>query len=359
MSVLMAAAGSGHLDVVRYLLSEGAPWNAVDRKYLSAGDYAAKNGHQTIIDALIDHAVTCEMLLSLARSDSEGEEEVDTCDVMKPSYHASDGCSSSKRSRSSVFSIDASSASGDDRTPLVEQESLLNSAYLRSRLEYSDNGQRLMDTGTNLAVMMDWERPLMSRHAEWICFADHCDAKSASLKDQARELRVLNVGFGMGIVDTAIQSFTPTEHVIIEAHPQVLDFMRSKGWQNRRGVSILSGRWQEAVITLKEEIISCNRPRFDGIFFDTYAEDDTDLRRFHSYLPYLLRQDGGRYSYYNGLCPDNVFFHGVACETQRLLLKKQVFFSWDTCTQNSFYDLHSIRRQLKGLCQGTKPCSHR
>lgn len=33
---------------------------------------------------------------------------------------------------------------------------------------------------------------------------------------------VLNVGFGLGLVDRAIQSNQPASHTIIEAHPDVL-----------------------------------------------------------------------------------------------------------------------------------------
>lgn len=65
----MAAAGAGHPEVVRYLLDEGAPWNAVDRRYRCAGDYAAMNGQQAIVDMIMDHAVMSEMLLSIAESE--------------------------------------------------------------------------------------------------------------------------------------------------------------------------------------------------------------------------------------------------------------------------------------------------
>ena len=33
---------------------------------------------------------------------------------------------------------------------------------------------------------------------------------------------VLNVGFGLGLVDLAIQSNNPRSHTIVEAHPDVL-----------------------------------------------------------------------------------------------------------------------------------------
>lgn len=69
MSVLMAAAGSGNIDIVKFLLEEGAPWNAVDRKYRCAGDYAAMNGHQAIVDLIMDHAVMSEMILSIAETE--------------------------------------------------------------------------------------------------------------------------------------------------------------------------------------------------------------------------------------------------------------------------------------------------
>lgn len=82
-----------------------------------------------------------------------------------------------------------------------------NPAYLASSLTYSED--RLVEDEAKLAVMMEWERPLMARHANFIAG----DAPVGS---------VLNVGFGMGIVDTALQSHRPAQHTIIEAHPQVL-----------------------------------------------------------------------------------------------------------------------------------------
>lgn len=108
--------------------------------------------------------------------------------------------------------------------------------------------------------------------------------------------------------------------------------MKSEEWFAKPGVKIIPSKWQDAVVLLAKEIDDGAIPRFSGIFFDTYAEDDSDLREFHTWLPKLLSLPNqksvgdpscsGRYSYYNGLCPDNVFFHGVACETMRLHLKR-------------------------------------
>lgn len=56
-----------------------------------------------------------------------------------------------------------------------------------------------------------------------------------------------------------------------------------------------------------------------GIFFDTYGEYYEDMREFHQHLPRLLRP-GGIYSYFNGLCGDNAFFHVVYCQVVSLEL---------------------------------------
>lgn len=70
---------------------------------------------------------------------------------------------------------------------------------------------------------------------------------------------VLNVGFGMAIIDTAIQQFALETHTIIEAHPQVV--ARAEEWaKDKKGVQIVPTRWQDALEKIGP---------FDGIYFDT------------------------------------------------------------------------------------------
>ncbi|CAH8635471.1 unnamed protein product [Schistosoma mattheei] len=284
MSVLMVAAGAGHTDIVNYLLSEGAPWNAVDRSYLCAGDYAARNKQQDCIDILMNHAVMSELLLCIAVNKSDAGE--------------------------SLKNVDSMDLTTTVNTRANNSSEALNASYLSSRLDCNDG----LGNSNN------------GEHAAWICHADEIDS-TISLP-----IRVLNIGFGLGIVDTAIQKYSPDSHYIIEAHPEVLKKMKSEEWFAKPGVKIIPSKWQDAVVLLAKEIDDGAIPRFSGIFFDTYAEDDNDLREFHTWLPKLLSipnqksvgdpSFSGRYSYYNGLCPDNVFFHGVACETMRLHLKR-------------------------------------
>lgn len=49
----MAAAFQGHAEVVRRLLTAGAPWNAFDRQANCAGDYALAGQHQECVDILL------------------------------------------------------------------------------------------------------------------------------------------------------------------------------------------------------------------------------------------------------------------------------------------------------------------
>jgi len=176
-----------------------------------------------------------------------------------------------------------------------------NLDYLQSAAKYE--GDLIQET-TRDAVMMEWERPLMQAHAQ------------ALFSDGARS--VLNVGFGMGIIDEMFQSFGPVRHVISEAHPDVLKEMRRRGWFDKPNVFVAEGRWQDRI----DEIIR-NGP-YDAVFFDTFGEHLDDLREFHQRLPQLVSATGA-YSFFNGMCPNNIFFQGVACEVVRLDLRNLGF----------------------------------
>lgn len=204
-SALMIAAENGHACLVKKLLEKGAPWNAIDRAGRCAGEYAIDKNHQEIVDILVNAGVRAEMLL------------------------------------------------GTLEDKIIERGSASNSQYLENPVEYTADGEKLMDTESE-AVMMEWEKPLMEIHAKVICGEGGKD--------------VLNVGFGMGIIDTAIQSLKPRSHTIIEAHPDVYKKMIDDGWDKKPGVKILFGRWQD--------VIDEAGP-FDGIFFDTVSLSTLNL----------------------------------------------------------------------------------
>ncbi|KAJ1944395.1 hypothetical protein EC988_006001 [Linderina pennispora] len=176
-----------------------------------------------------------------------------------------------------------------------------NEDYLSQPVEYS--GDRLVDAERN-GVMMSWEAPLMDMHAQVICTKP--------------DSTVLNVGFGMGIVDTSLEEFGPGKHVIVEAHPDVYKHMLSEGWGDKPNVHIVFGRWQDKL----DEIRSLGP--YDGIFFDTFGEFYEDLNDFHKVVfhegddvkPMLSKPDG-IYSFFNGLGGDHKLFHDVYCHIVR------------------------------------------
>ena len=265
-SVIMPAASEGHVEVVKELLKQGAPWNALDREGRCAGEYAIANSQQRVVDMLVNAGVQAELLLgSLLRKDTKV---------------GSEGCRG----------IGAGVVEGKEK----------EKGYLEQKVEYTLDGEKLLDEDGE-AVMMEWEKSLMDIHARVVCQRDH----------------VLNVGFGMGIIDTAIQALKPKSHTIIEAHPEVFARMKRQGWDKKPGVTILFGRWQDVLAE------GCGL-EFDGIFFDTYGEYYQDLREFHQLLPRILRPKG-IYTFFNGLCPRNIFFHAVCCQLVQLELEKLGF----------------------------------
>ena len=344
-SALMLAAGAGHGEVVEALLEAGAPWNAIDRAGRCAGNYALDAGHQIIVDALVDAGVRAELMLAAvdrgtqratAAAAAESEEYLSRASppraqlARKPQRSPRGLRPWLVRGGNRLTAARAPSQSLAARAPPVHYPSaypptrspplpastrppapphplcsaLLRLARLAGGVRYE--GDTLFDAGDD-AVMMAWEAPLMEEHARRLC--EHARALDGSGG------AVLNVGFGMGIIDGAIAQRRPRLHVIIEAHAGVLERMRADGWHSRDGVRVCEGRWQDVLPMLLQEGVA-----FEGVFYDTYGEHDTDMADFHAHLPRLLAP-GGLYSFFNGLCPFNVFFQGVACSVVQLELQ--------------------------------------
>ena len=284
MTPLMVASSTGNIELVEYLLNDcGAPWNAVDRTYhYCAGDYATQSQHWDIVNLLVDWATRAELILGAI-------ERQQRCNAM-----GATSINSTTSSNSNVLNIKHESSTKPD--------------YLRQRLQYTEDGNALIDADKD-AVMMEWERPIMSAHAKLMM-------ESSDTSNSIRHKRVMNVGFGMGIIDTILQEeYSPVLHIIIEAHPDVYQHMIQKGWGTKPNVRICYGTWQTVLPQLKSE--GCI---VDAIFFDTYGEHYLDMVDFHEQMVHLLAKPHGIYSFFNGLAPDNLFFHGVACQCVKIQL---------------------------------------
>ena len=126
-------------------------------------------GHQDAVDAILQHAVICEMILGRAKIHAEKDEKAKKAKMDAQGF-------------------------GD------------NHEYLRSKLKYDKNDvEGLLLDDKEDAVMMSWETQLMKEHAKIICH---------------NRGSVLNVGHGMGIVDRAIQVTTNFD-VILTSFSQI------------------------------------------------------------------------------------------------------------------------------------------
>ncbi|KAJ3154209.1 hypothetical protein HDU86_004753 [Geranomyces michiganensis] len=275
-TILHLAAARGNQQAATDILRAGAQWNAIDDASKSVGEYALENGHKELYTFLVNEGIQTEFLLMAlgasstdAYEDCEDGDEVEAPELMKDVDVDAEPVSPTKGSTAGQASAHPS-----------------NADYLSRPLTFSEG--RILDADKN-GVMMGWEAPLMERHAAVIA--------------PTPGLSVLNVGYGLGLIDRALQVHQPAKHTIIEAHPDVYAQMLREGWDKKPGVRILFGRWQDVLGDLEA---------YDGIFFDTFGEYYDDLKAFHEHLPNILNQDG-IYSFFNGLAGTNPYFHDVAC----------------------------------------------
>ncbi|GMY17340.1 protein arginine N-methyltransferase 2 [Fagus crenata] len=274
---LCEAAKSGDLDKVNALIDSRADVTYFDTQGLTPLMHAAKHGHADVVKNLLEAGAPWNALSpsNLSAGDLAMEAaHQDAFDILLNAGIQAElvlGTIARRENKNGDF----------------------DESYLEDRVTFSED--KLMDSDSK-AVMMAWEKPLMEAHAKAVCSGGG---------------HILNIGFGMGLVDTAIQQYAPVTHTIVEAHPEVYKRMLRNGWGDKDNVKIIFGRWQDVLSQLES---------YDGIFFDTYGEYYEDLREFHQHLPVLLKP-GGIYSFFNGLCGGNAFFHVVYCQLVSLELE--------------------------------------
>ncbi|CBY01887.1 hypothetical protein IAQ61_006487 [Plenodomus lingam] len=263
------------VKTIKLLFENGAIWNDLDANGETPGCIANRLGLKGLYELCVDAGVRAELLLSRmaeyqllgdVASDEEDDEEIE------------EGTEEIE-----VLDITQMADPGDESTKSAN--------YLSSNLTFDRD--RLVDDAGN-GVMMEWERTLMRRSAELLL--------------PTSRLRVLNVGHGMGIIDSIFQEKEPKAHHIIEAHPNVVKRMRDQGWDKKPGVFIHEGRWQDIAPSLVEQGVL-----FDAIYFDTFAEEYSALREFFSeYVIGLLDPSAGP----EGMSGKFGFFCGMGADRQ-------------------------------------------
>ena len=135
--------------------------------------------------------------------------------------------------------------------------------------------------GGNFEVMMDWEDPLMSASAAYVC---------------QNGGDILEIGFGMGISAGYIQSHSINSHTIIENHPDIIP--KAQAWASgKSNVTIITGSWYN----VKNDLST-----YDGLFYDTFGDDD--MQYFSSSLLSLVKS-GGVTTWWNILPEENNYYN--------------------------------------------------
>ena len=117
----------------------------------------------------------------------------------------------------------------------------------------------------DMEVMMDWEDAIMKKSADYVC-------------ENGGD--ILEIGFGMGIEANYIQANSINSHTIVENHPQIIE--KAKAWaSDKPNVTIIESDWN----TVKDKRRKICLATYDGIFYDTFADDNMD--KFKSSLANL------------------------------------------------------------------------
>ncbi|KAG1765027.1 hypothetical protein EDD22DRAFT_881753 [Suillus occidentalis] len=271
-SALHAAAYVENEQLVKLLIEEGAIWNAVDNLQNTAGDIALSLNNATCYNLIRDAGIRSELLLTLLSSQT-------SLNPTPSSFVLRDV------DNSAVASTDAFYAHGQDICLLD------------------------FDDGQEVGVMMGWEREIMQKTVEKLCI-DHGKTNQG--------LKVLNVGFGLGIIDNLFQNLStpPALHVIVEPHRDVLAHMKEQGWYDKKGVSILEGKWQDCIASGALQGFG----KFDVIYTDTFSENYSELHKFFKHLRDLLASSESRFSFFNGLGATNALFYDVYTRLSELHL---------------------------------------
>ena len=152
-------------------------------------------------------------------------------------------------------------------------------SYLSSSLSFQSDKIIIEDLGAE--VMMSWEDSLMSASAAYV---------TQNSGD------ILEIGYGMGISAGYIQSHSISSHTIVENHPEIIP--RAVEWaSSKSNVTIISQSWYDVRNSIGQ---------FDGIFYDTYGDDD--MNHFSSSLSGLVK-NGTKVTWWNNETSETNFYN--------------------------------------------------
>lgn len=351
---------------VSELLLWGGIWNDVDDHNETPGCVALRLGQAELYNLCVEAGMRAEMLFGLMdgyeelssgseaddeeMADGDGAEEeepahveVDTQGMTDKLEDGDEAPALLQTGEGQAIEVVEEEKEPRFNPPKSDTETEVKSEkYLRSKLTYSDG--KLVDDDGN-GVMMAWETDIMRRSVD------------ALIPGNTPGKRILNIGFGMGIIDSMFADTKPARHHIIEAHEEVLSHVDSSPdskfgakWEasgpEKDAFKIHRGRWQDIVSILSER-----GEVYDAVYFDTFGEDYSQLRKFFTeYIPGLLDQEGV-FGFFNGLGADRRICYDVYTKVVELHL---VDAGLDVAWQAIDVDLKGLEEAGKGEWEGVK-----
>ncbi|KAK7907924.1 hypothetical protein PG985_015227 [Apiospora marii] len=359
--------------VLEELFFNGAIWNDVDSNNETPGCVAARLGQAELYEMCIGAGVRAELLFGLLEGyeelesmDGDDDEDEEVVDITGAA--AQDGgedvpdlvveTNNEGHSTEKQTEEPKKEETEEEETEILESNpdrafvapsaaeahaSQVDSAdYLRSNLTYSTG--KLTDADAN-GVMMEWETSIMRASVDTL------------LPELLPGRKVLNIGFGMGIIDGMFAATKPARHHIIEAHPDVLSHIATSpdckfgpAWEasapEEGAYKVHAGRWQDVVPKLLEA-----GETYDAIYFDTFGEDYAQLRLFFTeHVPGLLEEEG-RFGFFNGLGADRQICYDVYTKVVEMHLSDA---GMDVAWQDMDVDMQGLQEEGKGEWEGVK-----
>ncbi|KAI9171403.1 arginine N-methyltransferase [Paramyrothecium foliicola] len=323
--------------IVQELFFSGAIWNDVDSNNETPGCVAWRLGRKSLYNMCVDAGVRAELLFAIM----DGYEQL--------SSGSEDGDVTMEEENEEVTKADDAAAEGTEDEvseprfvpPNADEKPVTSEEYLKSELTY--DADKLVDSDLN-GVMMAWETDIMRRSV------------NALIPNKETGKRILNIGFGMGIIDGIFAELKPSRHHIIEAHPSVLQHLAKSdakfgpSWEKsgpeEGAYKVHGGRWQDVMPKLLEE-----GEVYDAIYFDTFGEDYSQLRVFFTeYVPALMDQDG-HFSFFNGLGADRRLCYDVYCKVVEMHMSEA---GMDVEWESSKVDMSGLNEEGKGEWEGVR-----
>ncbi|KAF3141856.1 Arginine N-methyltransferase 2 [Orbilia oligospora] len=285
------------------LLQNGAIWNSLDINNETPGCIAYRLGLKELYEVMVDAGVRAELLFGrldgyMALDDEDDDEDGDE-EEMDEDAIIDISTEQNKDTQEGIEEEEAPELVSTEQTALEkateEAIPVTSDVYLSSTLSIDDD--KILDEDKN-GVMMSWESHIMSLTVQHLL--------TPAIPTGPK---ILNIGYGMGIIDSYFQSSSPTpsSHHIIEAHPQILQKLSTSPLSKNPNVTIHSGKWQEIL----PKLINDGDVTFDAIYFDTFAEDYSQLKLFFTEYVIALLNPEGKFGFFNGLGADRQIAYDV------------------------------------------------